>query len=194
MFDNSEKKFSNCEKKLSNDENESLYKKKISSKKKDKKRKRKIYKLVTFIFFEFQRQQTLKINSFNYSRQISFETINLRQRNISISQISATKFITRLRIIRYLYEKHSNVEFFYTVRNIYEAIIDYFNDLDLNNIESYIYRFSLSKSIEFINSISDIFNTSDSCNLFRLTTRTFSSFLKSNSSKSQLCSKKVSTR
>ena len=108
-----------------------------------------------------------------------FETINFQQRNISINQISATKFIIRLRIIRYLYKKHLNVEFFYIVRNIYKIIIDYFNDSNLNNIKNYIYRFLLFKLIEFINSISNIFNTSNLCNFFRLTTQTFSSFLKS---------------
>ena len=196
--------FGNSGKEFSNGEDGPSYKKKIYSEEKGKKRKRKIYKSQSAtpifsesIFSEFQRQQTLEINSFNHSRQVFFEAIDLRQRNISVSQISAAELTIRLRIIRYLYEKHSGAEFSHTVRDIYEAIIDHFNDSDSDNIESYIYRFSSSKSFEssFIGSISDILNTSDSCDLFRLTTRTFlSSSEPQRSSESKSCSNKVSTR
>ena len=182
MFDNDEEKKSH--------ENAS-YNEQIFSKKKNKKRKRKIYKsILTKFVFSSQSIESFFESFFKRSFQFSLKIINLRRSNVQVSQISTTKLIIRLRIIRYLYENHSDVEFSHTVRNIYETVIDHFNDSDSNNTKNYTYRFSFLKSIKssFTDSIF-ILNTSDSCDLFRLTTRTSQSSSKSQQqqSKSQSC-------
>ena len=166
------------------------YNEQVLSKKKGKKRKRKIYKsTITKSAFSPKSIESFFESFFKRSLQFSLKVINLRRSNIQISQISTTKLIIRLRIIRYLYENHSNVEFFHIVRDIYEAIIDHFNDSNSNNTKNYIYRSFSLKSVEssLTNSIS-IFSTSDSCDLFRLITRTSQSSSKSQQqSKSQSC-------
>ena len=102
----------------------------------------KIYKsqLKQFISFKFQRQQTFKFFFKRLSLQILLKIINVKKQNIQISQISIAKFINRLRIIRYLYKNHLNVEFSHIVQDIYKVVIDYFNNIN-SNIENYIYCF-----------------------------------------------------
>ena len=98
------------------------YNKKIFSKKIEQKRKRKIYKsqFEKSIFFESQNQFDFffKFKSFFKLFQTSLKTINVKQQNVQINQILIAKLIIRLRIIRYLYEKHSNVEFCYKLNHI----------------------------------------------------------------------------
>ena len=142
-----------------------------------------------------QRQQTSELFSKRSSLQVSLKVIDVKKQNIQVSQISTAEFISRLRIIRYLYENHPSVEFSHIVRNIYKAVIDHFNNID-SDIESYIYCFSSLKSIEFsiIGFILDIFSTPNSCDLFRLTVRISQSFPNSNHVESENSSGKPAWR
>ena len=81
---------------INNTEKRTSYNKKISSKKFNKKRKRKTYKSQSklFIFFKFQQQQTFE-SFFKRSFQILLKTINIKQSNVQINQISIAKFIIR---------------------------------------------------------------------------------------------------
>ena len=171
MFDNNEKK--------------TFYKKSIFSKKNNKKRKRNSTHFIIFFEFRFQQQQNF---------QISIESIIFEQSKTQINQFSISKLTIHLRILHCLYEKHSNVEFFYTFRDICEKLIDHFNESKFN-IESYIYcslSFKSTKSSS-TNSIS-IFNTFDSFDFFRLTTRTSLQFSKSQFSSDQSCHKTISKK
>ena len=146
-------------------------------------------------FFKPQRQQTFELFFKRSSFQVLLKAIDVRKQNIQVSQISIAKLINRLRIIRYLYENHSNVEFSHTVRDIYKVVIDHFNNTD-SNIESYIYCFSFLKSVELsiIDFISNIFNTFNSCDLFRLTIRTSQSSSNFNYIESENSSEKPAWR
>ncbi|CAF9942392.1 MAG: hypothetical protein HETSPECPRED_006275 [Heterodermia speciosa] len=155
---------------------EAPYNEEVPSEKTGQKRKRKVYKSQpgqsTPSEPQNQPEPSIKPKPSLKPLQIPLKAINVKQQNVQVSQISAAELTARLRIIRYLYEKHSGAEFPHTVRDIYEAVINHSGNTN-SDTESYTYCSSSPKSVEpsIIGSLS-IPSTPDSYDLFRLTVRT----------------------
>ena len=99
---------------------------------------------IVFVQIESVESNMLQFQWMKIYKNLSLKVINVKQQNVQINQISIAKFITRFRVIRYLYENHSNAEFSHTVRNIYKVVINHFDNTN-SNIENYIYYFFFLK-------------------------------------------------
>ena len=152
------------------------YKKKALSKNNGNKRKRKLNKPFTkpAIASPGSQLKPTPAPSSKPQRRASSKITDPTRQIIQANQISAAELTAHLQTICYLYETHPGAEFPHTIRDICEVEINHFNISDSDETESYTYRSPSPKSVEpsHIGSISDIPSTPDSCELFRLTTRT----------------------
>ena len=139
-------------------------------------KKRKHYKTVSS--FEIHSSQfTLFLQSFTKRFKFNLENFNQFNWNVSINQLFSINFIDKVKIIRHLYVKHLETKCSNTVHEIVQFIIDHLCESNKKITENYEYQFSFFKSVEFsfINSLfsSQIFNSSDFFDFFRLIARIF---------------------